>query len=740
MEIALIIILLLAVLLSHNKLNGKIRKLENEIIELNKKLLHQNQELPEKNQEQPPLHSPLTPIQNISSGSPLEQKADVNSSQKDWLSPIFDFLKQNILTVIGIFTLVLGIGYFVKYAIDKNWIGETARAVIGLCTGAGIIITGHFLRKNYNTFSSIITGGGIAVLYFSMTIAFREYHIFAQSTAFIIICLITLFSIILSYHYNSQVLIVCSLFGGFLAPLMVSTGQSNYVFLLTYVTILNIGMLIIVFLKNWKSISWIALIFTNIYLFYWVLEKTDLTSIYFYIITYIIFYTFALHDYQKKNILAVIDILMLVLINFTSVIGLVYIFNELKYEPAIIFPLIFALVNAVLLYREHGKKDAGIPYSVFTGITVSLITLAFALQFKTNLITSVWAVEATLLLFIWKKTRFNIFKICFYVLFPLVILVQMITWAEYLTLKQLSVIFNPIFLTSLVTIFTIFINLYLLRKQKEIDTSGTLFFENLFIILSYGIIYLAVLFEILYHISDLQFPVIISTGLLFSIYYLFILLLLRKPLNITRAFETGFIYLFLFLVIIHTFLSSSMITDGILKKEISGSYYFFYLLYLIPFIAIVWKLISSTHFFINSIAYWYVSLAIVMVVSSELFHGYIVMNAENREQSYPLKEHFSILYLPIIWAILASTFIYTGLKRNIPELNKIGFVLVGIMIIKLYAYDVWQMDNVSRIIAFIILGIILLLSSFLFQRLKNMIKNLVDHKNESNINKNSESQ
>ncbi len=53
------------------------------------------------------------------------------------------------------------------------------------------------------------------------------------------------------------------------------------------------------------------------------------------------------------------------------------------------------------------------------------------------------------------------------------------------------------------------------------------------------------------------------------------------------------------------------------------------------------------------------------------------------------------------------------------------------MIFKLYAYDVWQMDNVSRIIAFIILGIILLLSSFMFQRLKNLIKNLVDKKEQT---------
>ncbi|WP_449398728.1 DUF2339 domain-containing protein [Chryseobacterium wanjuense] len=276
--------------------------------------------------------------------------------EKDWLTPIFDFLKQNALTIIGIFTLVLGIGYFVKYAIDRNWIGETARVGIGLLVGGAIMLTGHFLRKNYTVFSSIITGGGIAVLYFTTTIAFREYHLFSQNTAFVITCLITLLSIVLSYYYKSEILIIFSLFGGFLAPLMISTGQSNYPFLFTYLTVLNIGMLIIVFLKNWKSVGWVSFIFTNIYLFYWTAEKTEILSIYFHIITYIIFYAFALQNYIKKGILPSYDILMLVLTNFTSIIGLVYIFNTLQYEPVILFPVGFALVNLFLLFREYSKR------------------------------------------------------------------------------------------------------------------------------------------------------------------------------------------------------------------------------------------------------------------------------------------------------------------------------------------------------------------------------------------------
>ncbi len=191
--------------------------------------------------------------------------------------------------------------------------------------------------------------------------------------------------------------------GGFSAPLMISTGQSNYLFLFIYLTLLNIGMLTAAFLRHWKSVGWTAYIFTSLYLFSWTANRPELLSITFYIISYIIFYIFALLDYFRKNLLSTSDILMLAFINFSSIIGLVYTFNELKYEPVIIFPLIFAAINSVFLFREYGRKNFGISYSVFAGITASLITIAVALQFKTHLITSVWAIEATLLLFIWKK-------------------------------------------------------------------------------------------------------------------------------------------------------------------------------------------------------------------------------------------------------------------------------------------------------------------------------------------------
>lgn len=734
----LAVILIIVIAIIFNNLNTKIRKLEKEVSDLNSRINTKTIQS-EATQDTSPAEETIVPSQIPINDPPREtiipdEAAEQTPAvQKDWLNPVFEFLKQNILTVIGIFTLVLGIGYFVKYAIDKNWIGETARAGIGLCTGTGIIILGHFLRKNYKTFASIITGGGIAVLYFTATIAFREYHLFSQNTAFVITSVITVVSIVLSYYYRSEVLIIFSLIGGFTAPLMISTGESNYLFLFTYLTVLNLGMLAAAFLQHWKSVGWTAYIFTSLYLFYWIADLPQLLSVTFYLISYIIFYIFALLDYFRKNDLSVPDILMLALINGSSIIGLTYIFNELQYEPVIIFPLIFAVINAVLFIKEYGKKAFGTAFSVFAGITVSLITIAVALQFKAHLITSVWAIEATLLLFIWKKTGHKIFKTCFHVLFPLVILAQVITWCEYFNAENLSIIFNPVFLTSLVTIISTGFNLYVLKNSNEEKESSN-FFEDLISIVSYGVIYTAFLLEIIYHISDMPWGVTSSITLVYSIYYIFILFLFRKKLNIPNDLQTGLIYLFFFLLMVNISVSTSSVVEDILSKKLQNSFYIWHLLQWIPFIYVGLKIIPATAFHQSKISYWIISLTLIVSVSCELHHLYVLAVSKDVADSFAVKNHFNILYLPIIWTILASLFIYTGLKRNIQEYSKAGFALIGLMALKLYAYDVWQMDNISRISAFIALGIILLLSSFTFQRLKNIIKNMVDTKEKKEEN------
>lgn len=723
--------LIVVILIVFISLNSKINRLENELNSL-KNRQTDNTPIQFNQKKAEPISKNINPENvinpQISPTQEFQQKTIQPTSfqpqekSPDWLENTFSFLKQNALTLIGVLTLVLGIGYFVKYAIDKNWIGETFRTLIGFIVGIGIIITGHFLRKNYKIFASIITGGGIAVLYFTVTIAFREYNLFSQNSAFAVISLITISTILLSYFYKSEILIICSLLGGFIAPLMVSTGESNFVFLFTYLTLLNIGMLVVVFLRGWKSVGWIAFALTIIYFAFWIFEQTDIKSIYFIIVTYLIFYAFAMVNYFKKKEMESLDILMLIAINFTSIAGLVFVFYELKYEPVSLIPFLFAIFNGIFMVKEFTTNKSENSLNVFTGITIGLFSLAVALQFDAHLITCIWAIEATLLLSFSGKTEFKSLKTWFYILLPFIIIALCTTWFNYITNSTLKPFLNSVFISSLIVSASFVLNLLILKKSDEKQNVGIQLLE----ILTYAALFFTIHFELIYNLSDKPFVYILTIFLLSSIIYLTLILVLRNILKLNKFLEISFGYLLLFLFIIYAFIP---INQSIVNGNISSGFYGIYLLAWIPFLILIGIIFIKNEFSKIGIAQWFISIVFTIMLSTELYRIYMLMNYKSLEQFRQLTEHFSILYLPIIWTVLAVGFIYFGIKKQLIEFNRFGFVLIGITILKLYLYDVWQMDNISRIIAFIALGLILLFSSFAFQRLKLIIQKMMDKNN-----------
>ena len=170
------------------------------------------------------------------------------------------FIGENLLNKIGIAILVLGIGYFVKFAIDKEWIGEIGRVAIGVFCGGLLIGIAHKLRNEFRSFSSVLTGGGIVVLYFTIALGFIEYEIFSQTAAFLLMLVITVFGALLSIAYDKVELAVISLLGGLAAPILVSTGNGNYQTLFIYLIVLNGGMLAVSYMKKWKLINLLSLI------------------------------------------------------------------------------------------------------------------------------------------------------------------------------------------------------------------------------------------------------------------------------------------------------------------------------------------------------------------------------------------------------------------------------------------------------------------------------------------------
>lgn len=174
---------------------------------------------------------------------------------------------QKWLLLIGILATVFGVGYFLKYSFEQGWIGPAARVSLAYIWGAAFLVGGElFRRRKMETFGFYLVGGGIATLYFATFAAFQLYHLIGQWPAFILMIMVTFLAGLLSVIYNAKWLAVIAIIGGFLTPMLLSTGQDNQLVLMSYMTILNLGLFGIAIYKKWNLLTMLGFIFT--YLLY----------------------------------------------------------------------------------------------------------------------------------------------------------------------------------------------------------------------------------------------------------------------------------------------------------------------------------------------------------------------------------------------------------------------------------------------------------------------------------------
>ena len=176
-----------------------------------------------------------------------------------------------ILNRIGSIALVIGLGFFLKYAFDNNLISETIRVLIGITIGIILIVGGlSFYKKNFKMFSQGLAGAGISILYLSIYASFNYYHLVSQPVAFGFMLLVTIVTFAQAFHYNSIAVALLGWLGGFLTPFLLSTGQANEVGLFTYILLLDIGLLIVVLKKDsWVALEALTVVGTYIVFYIW---------------------------------------------------------------------------------------------------------------------------------------------------------------------------------------------------------------------------------------------------------------------------------------------------------------------------------------------------------------------------------------------------------------------------------------------------------------------------------------
>src|SRR5207249_2426615 len=165
---------------------------------------------------------PLIPKELLESSVP--EIARRSNPRIDWEQ----FMGAKLFAWIGGLALFLGVAFFVKYSFEHNLIPPGLRVAIGFVVGAGLVTGGLLLKRKENAVTAqTLCATGILVLY-SVTFACRAYYrfgFFGLVPTFLLMTLITAVAFLLAVRMNAIVVAVLGIAGGFLTPVLLSTGQ-----------------------------------------------------------------------------------------------------------------------------------------------------------------------------------------------------------------------------------------------------------------------------------------------------------------------------------------------------------------------------------------------------------------------------------------------------------------------------------------------------------------------------------
>lgn len=168
----------------------------------------------------------------------------------------------NLMLKVGLIILFFGVAFLLKYAAQQNMLPIEARLVGAALGGLALLVIGYRLRDRALGYGLGLQGGGVGILYLVVFAAAKLYSMLPLMLAFGIMVMLVALSAALAVLQNARWLAIFGAVGGFIAPVLMSTGTGSHVLLFSYFGILNVGIVVIAWFKAWRELNLIGFFFT----------------------------------------------------------------------------------------------------------------------------------------------------------------------------------------------------------------------------------------------------------------------------------------------------------------------------------------------------------------------------------------------------------------------------------------------------------------------------------------------
>ncbi|MDQ7072311.1 MAG: DUF2339 domain-containing protein [Gammaproteobacteria bacterium] len=233
-----------------------------------------------------------------SSRASERQKTPPPSTDHDLAEKIFYKVKNffttgNVVVKVGAIVLFFGVAFLLKYAADNSLLPIELRLMAVIGVGVGLLITGWRLRDRKLDYGLVLQGAGVGLLYLTVFASSKFYHLLPVSLTFAIMLLLVALSGWLAIKQDAKLLAIFGAVGGFLAPVLMSTGGGSHIVLFSYYALLNVGILGIAWFKSWRILNLVGFLFTFIISAAWgykAYQPENFASTEFFLILFFLFY------------------------------------------------------------------------------------------------------------------------------------------------------------------------------------------------------------------------------------------------------------------------------------------------------------------------------------------------------------------------------------------------------------------------------------------------------------------
>ncbi len=668
----------------------------------------------------------------------------------------------NWLARIGIVALIFGVAFFISLAIDRGWLNETARVLLGVAGGLVLIAAGEYFRNRFGAWAQTVAGGGIAILYLSVYGAFALYVLIPTELAFGAFAIITLAGALLSLRHEAVGVAVLAIFGGFATPLLLQDELPDQRLLLLYVLVLDVGVLALAGFRNWRWFTLLAWAGSLILFGFWQMEIDPSTALAQIGITaiFLVFVaaTVAFHLVRKQAV-GPAD-LALVTLNAAGYYGISYALMNDPYDDwmggftALVAVFYVALGAAC---RLRGPEQLNL--TLFSaGIAVVLAILAVPIQFGGPWISLAWGVEGLVLLFLSFPLRMRELRWAGYAMF----VVNALWLLTRDTPDALSEEFTPFlnqymisYAASIVLPVLAAIYLHLRRADLEPGEEKAI---PLFAIRA--AIFAAAVIPV--QVDGVWIPIAWAVEALLAL-----ALAVRLRMPELRLFGFGLLAAMLVrLVGIDTFDVDASTFRPVANLRFLAFAVGIAALYVAGWMAFRYRnedgppststdegttsLVSADEGTISPASAddettshiasgesttsriarldsqfaFTVLLAIANLLTLWLLSWEVVASADSDffALSRDASENVASLGLSLLWAIYAAVLLVLGVARRLRWVRIAGLALLALPVVKLFVYDSQTLEQEYRVIAFIALGLLLLAGGLLYQRYSRAVR------------------